>query len=84
MFVKSLKSLLKLFSWNCIIFQYSYWSLISVPFFRIVLFDKTIYITWYVTTWHLYVINWHLTPTCYYLTSICYHLTSAMLTLDSW
>jgi len=44
MIVKSLKSLLKLFSWNCIIFWYSYWSFICILLSHIVLIDSIIYI----------------------------------------
>jgi len=32
MVMNSLKSYLYCFSWNCVIFQYSYWSLISILF----------------------------------------------------
>ena len=87
MIVKSLKSYLYCFFWNCIVFRYSYQSCISYYFpvsLNVITYSMLSLVTclispsWYVITWHLFIsldswcdITWH--PACYYLTLAPYY-----------
>ena len=77
--MKSLKSYLYYFFWHCMIFRYSYRSLISVRFS---------YITWHAFTWCAYIyhaISCHLSNTtllsCYHLTFGIIYLTLIIITI---
>ena len=67
MVVKRFKPFLESFFKNCIIFQYSYQSSVSISFS----------VLCYITVDICCVTTWHLTPACYHLTPACYHLIPA-------
>ena len=71
---------------NRIVFLYSYWYPVSVPFFCIrtdLLYQHYFPVLCYTAVNICCVTTWHLTPTCYHLTPVWYYLTFEMLLPDT-